>query len=163
MGLSEPLSRKGLQTPRRAIVFILSPKGKGRINSDISDFLLAVPGPIPSILAVAPKHSPWGRWASISRHYYGKTNTDSLFHAVDSRRPRCRTPCAVARGQLRECSVQILTGGGALPEWTFNMLRKHSVRSCLEYAKSFDLKRARSLSNPDLAPHLEFVDLGGHG
>ena len=33
----------------------------------------------------------------------------------------------------------------------------------LEYAKSFDLKRARSLSNPDLAPHLKFVDLGGHG
>src|SRR4029079_8652152 len=33
----------------------------------------------------------------------------------------------------------------------------------LEYAKSFDLKRAWSLSNPDLAPHLEFVDLGGHG
>jgi alkaline phosphatase D len=28
---------------------------------------------------------------------------------------------------------------------------------------SFDLKAARSLSNPDLAPHLEFVDLGGHG
>jgi alkaline phosphatase D len=36
-------------------------------------------------------------------------------------------------------------------------------RSCLEYAKSFDLKAARSLSNPDLASHLEFVDLGGHG
>jgi alkaline phosphatase D len=43
------------------------------------------------------------------------------------------------------------------------MLRRHGVRSCLEYAKSFDLERARSLSNPDLAPHLEFVDLGGHG
>ena len=43
------------------------------------------------------------------------------------------------------------------------MLLKHGVRSCLEYAKNFDLKRARSLSNPDLAPHLEFVDLGGHG
>ena len=52
---------------------------------------------------------------------------------------------------------------GAKPEWTFNMLLKHGVRSCLEYAKSFDLKRARSLSNPDLAPHVEFVDLGGHG
>jgi alkaline phosphatase D len=49
------------------------------------------------------------------------------------------------------------------PDWTFNMLLRHGVRSCLEYAKSFDLKRARSLSNPDLAPHLEFVDLGGHG
>jgi alkaline phosphatase D len=33
----------------------------------------------------------------------------------------------------------------------------------LEYAKNFDLKAARTLSNPDLAPHLEFVDLGGHG
>ncbi len=53
--------------------------------------------------------------------------------------------------------------GQAKPDWTFNMLLKHGVRSCLEYAKNFDLKRARSLSNPNLAPHLEFVDLGGHG
>jgi alkaline phosphatase D len=53
--------------------------------------------------------------------------------------------------------------GAAKPEWTHNMLLKHGVRSCLEYAKSFDLKRAQSLSNPSLAPHLEFVDLGGHG
>ena len=52
---------------------------------------------------------------------------------------------------------------GGKPAWTNNMLLRHGVRSCLEYAKSFDLKRARSLSNPDLAPHLEFVDLGGHG
>jgi alkaline phosphatase D len=49
------------------------------------------------------------------------------------------------------------------PEWTFNMLLKHGVRSCLEYAKSFDLAKARALSNPALAPHLEFVDMGGHG
>ncbi len=49
------------------------------------------------------------------------------------------------------------------PDWTNNMLLRHGVRACLEYAKSFDLARARSLSNPDLAPHLEFVDLGGHG
>ncbi len=53
--------------------------------------------------------------------------------------------------------------GQAKPEWTYNMLLKHGVRSCLEYAQSFDLARARSLSNPDLAPHLEFVDMGGHG
>ena len=52
---------------------------------------------------------------------------------------------------------------GAKPAWTYNMLLRHGVRSCLEYAKSFDLKRARALSNPQLAPHLEFVDLGGHG
>lgn len=52
---------------------------------------------------------------------------------------------------------------GGKPDWTFNLLLRHGVRSCLEYAKSFDLERALALSNPDLAPHLEFVDLGGHG
>jgi len=52
---------------------------------------------------------------------------------------------------------------GAKPDWTHNLLLRHGVRACLEYAKTFDLKRARALSNPDLAPHLEFVDLGGHG
>ena len=52
---------------------------------------------------------------------------------------------------------------GRKPDWTYNMLLRHGVRSCLEYVKSFDLKRARALSNPELAPHLEFVDLGGHG
>jgi alkaline phosphatase D len=49
------------------------------------------------------------------------------------------------------------------PDWTDNLLLRHGVRSCLEYAKSFDLRRARALSNPELAPHLEFVDMGGHG
>ena len=44
-----------------------------------------------------------------------------------------------------------------------NMLLRHGVRSCLEYQKSGDADRARSLSNPDLAPHLSFVDMGGHG
>ena len=43
------------------------------------------------------------------------------------------------------------------------MLLKHGVRSCLDYARSFDLGRARALSNPALAPHLEFVDLSAHG
>ena len=52
---------------------------------------------------------------------------------------------------------------GGKPDWTYNMLLRHGVRSCLEYAKSFDLDRARRLSNPELAPHLEFVDMGGHG
>ncbi|HEU4877796.1 MAG TPA: alkaline phosphatase D family protein [Sphingomicrobium sp.] len=53
--------------------------------------------------------------------------------------------------------------GGGKPDWTYNMLLRHGVRSCLDYASHFDLGRARQLSNPELAPHLEFVDLGGHG
>ena len=54
--------------------------------------------------------------------------------------------------------------GAAKPDWTYNMLLKHGVRSCLEYAKTFDLERRRGRSpTPTLAPHLEFVDMGGHG
>jgi len=47
--------------------------------------------------------------------------------------------------------------------WTYNLLLKHGVRSALEYAKSFDLERAKALSNPALSPHIEFIDAGGHG
>jgi alkaline phosphatase D len=53
--------------------------------------------------------------------------------------------------------------GASKPEPTLNMLVRHGVRSALEYASSGDLVKARALSNPDLSPHLAFVDLGGHG
>ncbi len=53
--------------------------------------------------------------------------------------------------------------GAAKPDWTYNMTLLHGVRSSLEYAKSFDTDRAKALRNPDLAPHLEFFDAGGHG
>jgi alkaline phosphatase D len=49
------------------------------------------------------------------------------------------------------------------PQPTINMLVKHGVRSCFEYAKTGDIAKARQLSNPDLSPHVEFVDMGGHG
>jgi alkaline phosphatase D len=53
--------------------------------------------------------------------------------------------------------------GTSKPQPAVNMLLRHGVRSCLEYHKSGDVERARRLSNPDLAPHLSFLDLGGHG
>ena len=49
------------------------------------------------------------------------------------------------------------------PETTVNMLMRHGVKATLEYAKSGDVAKARALSNPDLSPHLSFVDMGGHG
>ena len=49
------------------------------------------------------------------------------------------------------------------PQPTVNMLLQHGVKSCLEYAKSGDIQSARRQSNPDLSPHLKFVDMGGHG
>jgi alkaline phosphatase D len=48
-------------------------------------------------------------------------------------------------------------------ETTINLTLKHGVRSALEYARSGDLAAARRLSNPANAPHLEFIDMGGHG
>jgi len=48
-------------------------------------------------------------------------------------------------------------------EATVNLLLKRGVRSALEYARSGDIARARAATNPDVAPHLAFVDMGGHG
>ena len=53
--------------------------------------------------------------------------------------------------------------GDEKPQPTVNMLLRHGVRSCLEYAKSGDVEKARRQSNPDLSPHVSFVDMGGHG
>jgi alkaline phosphatase D len=53
--------------------------------------------------------------------------------------------------------------GESKPEPTVNLLMRHGVRSCLEYNRSGDIERARQLSNPDVSPHLSFLDMGGHG
>jgi alkaline phosphatase D len=49
------------------------------------------------------------------------------------------------------------------PEATINLTLKHGVKSALEYAASGDIAKARALTNPGVAPHLEFVDMAGHG
>jgi alkaline phosphatase D len=49
------------------------------------------------------------------------------------------------------------------PQPTINLLLRHGVRSCMEYAQSGDIRKARALSNPELSPHVSFVDMGGHG
>jgi alkaline phosphatase D len=48
-------------------------------------------------------------------------------------------------------------------ESTINLTVKHGVRSALEYARSGSVRDAHAVSNPDNAPHVEFVDMGGHG
>ena len=48
-------------------------------------------------------------------------------------------------------------------EPSINLLVKHGVRSALEYSKTLDLAKAHAVSNPDHAPHMAFVDTGGHG
>jgi alkaline phosphatase D len=59
--------------------------------------------------------------------------------------------------------LYIANPGGGPPQANINLLLRHGVRSALEYASSGDLQKAHAVRNPDLAPHLTFVDLGGHG
>jgi alkaline phosphatase D len=49
------------------------------------------------------------------------------------------------------------------PDPAVNLLLHHGVRTCLDYSRSGDLARAKALSNPANAPHVSFVDMGGHG
>jgi alkaline phosphatase D len=51
----------------------------------------------------------------------------------------------------------------AKPQPTVNLLIRHGVRACLEYQASGNIEKARAASDPGLAPHLSFVDMGGHG
>jgi alkaline phosphatase D len=62
---------------------------------------------------------------------------------------------------LRPLYVANINGGP--PQCTENLLLRHGVRSALEYASSGSLEQAHAVSNPELAPHLTFVDAGGHG
>jgi len=57
----------------------------------------------------------------------------------------------------------IANPGGGPPQPTMNLLLHRGVRSALEYANSGNLEKARAASNPELAPNLMFVDMGGHG
>jgi alkaline phosphatase D len=61
---------------------------------------------------------------------------------------------------LRSLYVADLPSG---PQPTVNLLVKRGVRAALEYARTGDIARARSATNPDVAPHVAFVDMGGHG
>lgn len=101
----------------------------------------------------AAKALPPGRFEPVGLSFVGASMSSP--GAMESFEHRKKLP-------LRPLYLADRPDGGK-PDWTFNMLLKHGVRSCLEYAKSFDVKRARALSNPALAPHLEFIDMGGHG
>ncbi|HUJ46797.1 MAG TPA: alkaline phosphatase D family protein [Rhizomicrobium sp.] len=52
---------------------------------------------------------------------------------------------------------------GKLPEPMVNFTMLHGVAASLTYDKTGDVKQALARSNPEVAPHLTFADLGGHG
>ena len=46
---------------------------------------------------------------------------------------------------------------------TINAALRHGVKTCLVLREGGDIPHALAASNPEVAPHLSFVDVGGHG
>lgn len=46
---------------------------------------------------------------------------------------------------------------------SMNVTPRLGVRSTLKLKETGDMKEARAIRNPDVAPHLSFLDFGGHG
>lgn len=44
-----------------------------------------------------------------------------------------------------------------------NLLFTHGVRAALEYSATGDLSAALARTNPEVAPHLPFLDMSSHG
>ena len=49
------------------------------------------------------------------------------------------------------------------PQPILNLLFRHGVQASLAYQRTRDIGCARDQSNPQLSPHLKFLDLDGHG
>lgn len=54
-----------------------------------------------------------------------------------------------------------LPDGSTIP--SMNVTAMHGVRSTLALRETGDMQQARAVRNPDVAPHLSFLDQGGHG
>lgn len=53
--------------------------------------------------------------------------------------------------------------GPSSSDATINAALRHGVKTCLVLHEGGDIPHALAERNPDVAPHLSFVDLGGHG
>lgn len=99
----------------------------------------------------APRLPP-ARFAPVGLSFItGSISAPGLGEAAEYMKPSAMLPLFVRKTD------------GAAPEHTINLTVKRGVRSALEYAASGDIAKARALTNPDVAPHVEFVDMAGHG
>src|SRR5580700_4489251 len=104
---------------------------------------------------LAAKSLPPGPFAPVGIAFVtGSISAPTVVEALEYKLPKDHPLRALYVGQGPNDSR---------PQPTLNLLLRHGVRSCLEYAKSGDIAKARELSNPELAPHVAFVDMGGHG
>jgi alkaline phosphatase D len=83
----------------------------------------------------------------------GSISAPGIFEAMEYGLPQTHP--------LRPIYVHEPASGPAQPAINFSML--HGVRASLELHRTGDIVPARAATNPDVAPHLSFVDVGGHG
>jgi alkaline phosphatase D len=100
------------------------------------------------------KHLPPGSFEPLGVEFItGSISAAGLFEAAEYTIPR--------NDPLRALYLHDLPGGGVAP--AMNMTALHGVQSALALHKTGNVAQALERSNPDVAPHLSFVDLGGHG
>ncbi|HEX6650442.1 MAG TPA: alkaline phosphatase D family protein [Pyrinomonadaceae bacterium] len=103
---------------------------------------------------IAPSLPPKAFEPVIAEFVTGSISAPGIFEAAEYSVPKDHPLRAIYLYQpAGETTVQ--------PAVNFSMM--HGVRASLALERTGDARRALAEQNPQLAPHLSFVDLGGHG
>ena len=97
--------------------------------------------------------------ASQGMHPPGRSSTG----APCVNRPRAETPVTTAVATIKGNRVRRFDGFIRIESYCRQSTAVKPLADVRQIAQCQYLGEHWSLSNPDLAPHLEFVDLGGHG
>ena len=103
---------------------------------------------------VSPSLPPKSFEPVIAEFVTGSISAPGLFEAAEYALPKDHPLRAI---YLHQPS----TGVSVQPAINFSMM--HGVRASLALERTGDARKALAERNPQLAPHLSFVDLGGHG
>jgi len=107
------------------------------------------------LAGVASSSLPPHRFRPVAAEFVtGSISAPGLFEAMEFGLPRDHP--------LRPVYVH-QSAGAVAAQPAINLSMMHGVRSSLELQRTGDLRQALAASNPEVAPHLSFVDVGGHG
>ena len=138
----------GYRTERAEILRVLSREeiaGMVSLAGDRHSFFAGV---------VSPTLPPYDFKPVAAEFVTGSVSAPTLFEAAEFRLPKDH--------RLRAIYLyQAAAGGPVQPAMNFAAM--HGVRSALELQKTGDMQKALAVRNADVAPHLSFLDSGGHG